>query len=416
MGIGLMRLLSFPASLLCSMILARMLGPTRYGQYAFIMALVPLLALPAAGGIPRLLTREVANFSHTASWALYRGILRFGYGWVALYSVLLVGAAALFFLLSGAAATDSKWQLLPAATLLVPLLGVIAVLNGATKGLGFVALSEAPAQIIRPFAFLVVVSILAVYGRLTPELAIGGQIAAAGVASAAAAYFLRRRQPGGAQQQPAASAIHVWSAMLVPITFIALVGTLNSQIGIVLLGLLSKDESVAALQLADSGAKLVALSLTIVNMVIGPQIVKYKLANDKKGLQQLSRQSARSALLIAAPIALVFFVFGESLIALVFGAQYVELTFWPLAILALGQLISVFFGSVAYLLTMSGHEQTTLTGQIVALGVNVVACSILIPRYGAVGAALGVTAGLVVFNIILGAQVYRRLGIRPTAV
>ena len=150
-------------------------------------------------------------------------------------------------------------------------------------------------------------------------------------------------------------------------------------------------------------------------MIIGPQIVKYRLENNTKGLQHLSRQSARSALLFAFPIAATFFLFGEELIDFAFGTGYPKLVFWPLVILAVGQLVSVFFGSVGYLLIMSGNEKETLRGQILALFVNVLVCSLLIPQYGAVGAALGVMAGLVAWNIILAVRVYQRLGIRPTA-
>ena len=73
MGIGAMRAAAVPVSLACSVILARMLGPDAFGQYAFIMALVPLLALPASGGVTRFLTREVANCLRAEAWSRFRG-------------------------------------------------------------------------------------------------------------------------------------------------------------------------------------------------------------------------------------------------------------------------------------------------------------------------------------------------------
>lgn len=415
-GVGAMRVLSFPASLLCSIILARMLGPARFGQYAFIMALVPLLALPTGNGIARLLTREVTKFAHAEDWGRYRGILRFGYGWVLAYSL---GVLIVILLLAGTLDSDAlagKWRYLPGAAVLVPLLGVIAVLNGATKGLGFVTASEAPSQLVRPLAFLLILAAFAAYGQLTTAVAIGGQLVATGVAVVVAAVLLARKQPGVASHHNAMYATRDWSLMLLPMTLIALVATLNAQFGIVLLGLIGTDESVAAFQIADSGAKLVTLSLVLVNMVIGPQIVKYRLADDSAGLQHLSRQSARSALLIAGPLAFAFIIFGKPIITLFYGAEYAAIAYWPLTILALGNLASVFIGSVGYLLIMSGYEKETLRGQVISLVVNIVACSVLIPLYGAVGAALGVMIGVIVWNVLMAARVYSRLGIRPSAI
>ena len=392
-----------------------MLGPAQFGQYAFIMALVPLLALPTVGGVARLLTREVTKFSHAEAWGKYRGILGFGYRWAFVYSLAVLVTMLLAWGFLGTEFFTGKWRYLPGAAVLVPLLGVIAVLNGATKGLGAMAASEAPAQLVRPVAFLLFLVAFAVYGHLTTAIAIGGQAVAAGIALVIAAYLLKLNQPRTAKEHTATFATRDWSSMLVPLTLIALVGTLNSQFGIVLLGLIGTDESVAAFQIADSGAKLVVLSLTLVNMVIGPQIVKYRLAGDLRGLQALSRQSARSALLIAGPVAVAFILFGEPIIALFYGAEYADIAFWPLAILAFGNLISVFFGSVGYMLTMSDLENETLRGQAISLSVNIVACSILIPVYGAVGAAIGVTIGVVVWNVVLAIRVYHRLGIRPSA-
>jgi hypothetical protein len=45
----------------------------------------------------------------------------------------------------------------------------------------------------------------------------------------------------------------------------------------------------------------------------------------------------------------------------------------------------------------------------------VVACVALIFAFGAIGAALGTTIGLVTWNVLLAIQVKRRLGIRPSA-
>jgi O-antigen/teichoic acid export membrane protein len=416
LGVGAIRALAIPLSLACSIIVARMLGPERYGQYVFVLAIVPLLALPVVGGVQRLLMREVARYSRSDAWGRLRGILRFSHGWVIGYSALLIPLVFVVLHLAGVADAGGRPELLGLAAFMVPLLGLMALQNGALKGLGAVAASEVPMQIIRPLAFLVAVSILGLSGRMSPSLAIGGQLAAGGLTVAAGLLLMRRERPASIGDHAADFDLRGWSSTLVPMTLIGVVGTLNAQIGVLLLGTLGDDAAVAALGIADSGARLALVSLTLVNMVIPPQIVRYQQDGDRRGLQLLARQSARAALVLAAPVALAFFVFGEPLVRLLFGAQYADIVPLPLAILAFGYLVSVFFGSVGLLLTMSGFEKETLRGQVIALLVNVAACGLLIPTFGAVGAATGATLGLVVWNVVLAIRVRKLLGIRPTAV
>lgn len=416
LGVGAIRALAIPLSLACSVIVARMLGPTRYGQYVFVLAIVPLLALPVVGGVQRLLMREVARYSRSGTWDRFRGILRFSYGWVAGYSVILIPLVIVVLGFVSFSDADGRMELFRPAVFLVPLLGFMALQNGALKGLGSVAVSELPMQIIRPLAFLIVVSILAISGRMSPSLAVGGQLVAGGLTVAAGLLLMRRERPTSIGDYAPVFDLRGWSSTLVPMTMIGVVGTLNSQIGIILLGMLSDDAAVGALGIADSGAKLVLVSLTLVNMVIPPQIVRYQQDGDRRGLQLLARQSARAALLIAAPVALAFFVLGEPLVRLLFGDQYAGIVPLPLAILAFGYLASVFFGSVGLLLTMSGFEKETLRGQVIALVVNVSTCGLLIPRFGAVGAATGATLGLIVWNVVLAFRVRNLLGIRSMAV
>jgi O-antigen/teichoic acid export membrane protein len=333
---------------------------------------------------------------HANSWGQYRGLLRFSHTWVITYSLLLI-AVVLVVTRSLEMPVDSKWSLLPIAALMVPFLGLGAILNGTLKGLGFPAGAEAPTQIVQPAVFLGIVSLVALYEQTTPRLALGGQIVAAAIAFLAAAILYRTRRPKTVVEQQAVYSPREWTKSLAPITMNVFVRTLNAQVGILMLGLLASDASVAALRIADRGAQMVVLSLTIVNIVIGPHIVRCRADGDQEKLQRLARQSARYAFVLAAPMTLVFVLY------------------LPLVILAAGQLVSVFFGSVGYLLTMSGREVDTLHGQVIALLVTVVSCAALIPFYDAVGAAIGISIGLLCWNIILARRVFRYLGIRSTA-
>ena len=415
MGVGAMRLVAIPIGLLTSIILARTLGPESFGQYAFVMALLPLLSLPVAGGVPQVLTREVAGYSYAGQWSLYRGVVRGAHIWVLSISLMVVAVYFAGGPLAGWIPSEGRWALLGIIILMVPFNGLNAVRNGTIKGLGFPGQAEMPSQLLQPFIILAAYCALAGIGGLTPKTAVWAQVFGGALTFVFATVLFYKIRPKTSLSHPPVYETKKWAVALFPFTLIVLVNTFNTQVGIVLLGFLGTDEAVAAMRVGERGAQFVALSLGLVNAVISPHIVNAYRDGDLKKLQQLSRQSARGAFIIALPIGLILILAGKPLIGLAFGEEFTAISYLPLIILVAGQLVNVFFGSVGQFLSMSGHEKDTLKGQVLALVVNVTACAILIPLYGAVGAAAGVSIGIITWNSMLGILVFKRLRIRPTA-
>ena len=414
-GVGVMKLLSIPVGLATSIILARTLGPEGFGQYAFIMALIPLIALPVNGGLPQLLTREIASFAHANDWSFYRGALRAAHAWVLLVAALVLIVYWTFGIGLGWVSTEGKWSLLPIALLMVPLLGLTAVRQGTIKGLGLPAYAEIPGQLIQPFVMLLLFGFLAWQGMLSTEAAITAQVTGAALVFFLASWMFFRVQPTEAKGLTPKYQLNRWKSALLPFSLIALVSTFNIQISVIVLGIFSTDEQVAAMRVAERGGQFVMMSLTLVNMVIAPYIVRAHRDGDRALLQNLAQKSARGSLLLALPVAGILILGGESLIKLAFGADYAAISYWPVVIIAVGQLFNVFFGSVGYLLSMSGYEKDTLKAQLLAVIINVATSVILVPRFGAVGGALSVAMSLIIWNIMSAVLVKKRLAITPSA-
>ena len=412
LGVGTMYVLAIPVGLLTNIILARTLGPVLFGQYIFVLAMLWLLALPSMGGVLQLLTREVAAFKHAGEWALYRGVVRAAHAWVLLMALLVLATYIVAGPITGLMPVDGKWALLGIVILLVPLQSLHAVRNGTIKGLGFPALAEMPTQALQPIILLLVFAVLAAFGVLTAPWALWAQVGVAALTLGIASILFCRLRPQVAADCEPAYRPRDWLMALLPFTLISLVGTFNTQIGIVLLGTLGTDEAVAVFRIGERGGRFVALSLGLVNMVISPHIVRTYREGNLQRLQQLSRQSARGAFMIALPISLILIVFGRPIIQFTFGEDYAG-AYLPMVILVIGELFSVGFGSVGVLLSMSGNEKLTLWGQLAGLGVTGALAAILIPFYQAIGAAIAVVSGLVVWNIVLGYSVFRNLKIRP---
>ena len=414
-GVGALKLISIPLTLAASILLARSLGPEGFGQYAFVIALITTLSIPLGPALMQLTTRETALMHQSGELGQVRALLRWGNRHVLLGSALILVGVGGIAIWNAEWQIDDRWTLVLLSLAALPLLGLNAIRSGILAGLRRVVIGQFPDLVIRPLALLFVATVLFLGGLLSPLTAVAAFIAGAVSALIVGAVLLRRTFPETGDDLPSNDAAQhkQWRRAWMPFTLLVAASTLNAQIGILLLGWFSADDQVAAMQVAERGAMLVVLSLAVVNLVIGPHISQVHKTGDRVQIQDLSRYSARMAMLVALPIALPLIFFGAPILTLVFGEEYAEIATLPLAILAIAQVINVTFGSVGTLLTMSGFERDALLGQVVALVVNVIAAVSLIPIMGVVGAAIATAIGLVCWNFALGLLVMRRLKIRP---
>src|SRR5262245_30482680 len=58
-----------------AIVLAKMLGPSGYGTYAFVMALVGFVTIPSELGVPGLAVREIAAANARKDWGSMRGFI-----------------------------------------------------------------------------------------------------------------------------------------------------------------------------------------------------------------------------------------------------------------------------------------------------------------------------------------------------
>jgi O-antigen/teichoic acid export membrane protein len=86
-----------------------------------------------------------------------------------------------------------------------------------------------------------------------------------------------------------------------------------------------------------------------------------------------------------------------------------------MAILSVGQIVNAATGSVGFLLAMTGRERVSMRILVASLALNVVANLALVPRYGMLGAAVGTTLAMTVWNVAMVVAVRRSLGVMPSA-
>lgn len=205
-----------------------------------------------------------------------------------------------------------------------------------------------------------------------------------------------------------------WFKSIIPLSLLEGVLIINSQTDLLMLGMLGSETEVALYRIAFQGAALATIGLTAVASMAMPYMARYHTQNRVDKLAYLSVMSARSSMLLALPVLLLFIFFGKEILLAFFGESFID-GYIILLILTSSQFINAFFGASGRVLNMAGLEKTSLKTMVLATIINIILNAALIPFYGAAGAALATGASIIIRNIILWSVVYKYFGIDSTA-
>lgn len=400
---------------LISLLLARLLGVTGYGAYAYALAWVRFLVVPALLGLDKLLIREIAACHTQSAWGLMRGLLR-------RTNQAVLGASVGFGMLGAAVGLALAGHLgsqmvttLWVALIMVPLLAFTRIKQATLQGLQKVVRGQVPELLIQPLLFIILVgSAYLVLGKgLGPPSVAGMYVGAAGVALLVGARLLSQALPTAVRKASPTYQMRAWVRSAMPLLFVGGMYIINSRISIIMLGSLKGAEAAGIYTVADQGAALITYVLFAVSAPLAPTVASLYALGDMERLQRVITKSVRVILLFALPIAFVLIVFGYWFL-LLFGHDFTRGQ-TALIFLSVAQLMTAIVGPVSLLLIMTGHERDAAKGIGICALLNVILNALLIPLWGLNGAAIATTSSTITWNLLLAIWVYRRLGIYPTA-
>lgn len=399
------RLGSVALAFLASLIYARALGTNDFGRYAHVTAVVTVLSIPAALGLPQYLLKQAAGhperIAQLRSWADRRS--------------LPAGLAVSALMCALAAVSDetTRWLFVIAAP--IPLLTTRGSIRRALlQSLGLIAKSQFSLLLVAPAAALLVTSSLWVtQGHVEAWQLMLATLAASLLPTAINNRQLLRYTPTNTESRPGTLPA---STLAASIRFMWLGGMylLISRLDLIMLGTLSDPASAGMYAVATRAADLVPLILITVNAVLAPRIAELHRKGCHSQLQNLITRSMRLVTITTFPLAVGLFIFSEVLLRFFYGDTYAAAS--PvLRLLTLAQFILVLGGPLGTLLEMTGHERASLRIMVWIVALNVVLNSALIPIMHAEGAAISTCLSLIVGRILLWRAVRRTTLIRPTA-
>ncbi len=402
--------------MLTSVTLARILGVQEFGVYSFILSFITLVGLPLRGGLPTLVTREVAKYHSGEKWGYIKGLTRTSFIFICLLSLIIT--AGVFFAGGYGYLKLNEYANLELLVFcfLVFFLGLVFLKASVLKGLRKVVHGNLAEQLIIPSVFLIIIGIVDSSGNeLTAVSSLNFYLCAVVFGFITLSFLEVRNYPSNYRSIAIQTEVKNWGTSLLPLTIFSSLSIASGQISLFLIGVLDNEASVALFRVSMQISVLVGLGLTIVNSVIAPYIVRLSDLDENKKLQRLLFYSALFSTLFALPLVIVFCMFGKRIIDLLFGIQFAQ-AYSSLVILSLGQLFNAISGSVALVLNMRGHEFETVKGVGIALILNIAITIILIPNFGYVGAAYGATLSQLVWNALLIIRTYKLTGLNTTAI
>jgi O-antigen/teichoic acid export membrane protein len=395
--------------------LARGLGVSGYGYYGIALSVITLCGIPGEMGLPRLVTREVAAAMVRKDYAHLFGVLR----WADRLAIAISALVAIGLVITALVIQEFRPSPLCLALAfgapVVPLLALSRVRGGALQGLHHIVRGQVPANFLRPVVqSLILLLAYAVGLALNPANAMVINAMASSVAYVIAAYWLAQRLPVAVP----AEIVHAgreWLASSIPMALTDGMRVLQSELSILLLGLLTAPAQVGLFRVAAATAFAAATPIAVINHVAFPVIARLHEENNRPRLQRtvtgLAQMQFGAVLLLSAPL----IVAPEFLLTLIFGPEFAPAG-GALRILALAQVVNAAFGPNIALLNMTRNERRVTRAMAIGLALNIVAVAALASVWGPTGPAIALFASLLLWNVLTWVDGRRILGIDSSLV
>lgn len=388
-------------------LLARLMTAEDFGLYSVILSTVTLISLPFIGGFTTFTMRHVASYRAKEEWSALRGLLQFSLLWIVIGAAVFISVSYASF---NALGIEKYIWGLP-IILLMPLLLYFGAIS---RGLKKVIQGRFFEFFLQPFVFFALCLVSYFKGiDLTVVSALKFYAVSIVIGIICSAFFALKSLPEGIKEK---ASFHVkeWTKSAVPLIFAVGLVVANMNIDIVMVGALAGEEEAGQYRVASRMAAFVLFILFASNNAVSPRISALYATGEKAKLQRIITTVSRVALALTLPIALILFLFAESILSLAFGAAFVAAS-TALMILIGANLFSVIMGQVGQVLSLTGHEKYTAIAVLIAVIINVSLNAYLVPQMGMNGAAIATGLSIVIWNALLAFWSVQKTGLHCTA-
>ena len=397
-------------------VLARLLGLTDFGQYAFFVSCFNIAVLVGKFGLDQLVLRDVRTLRENGYLLQLAALRRISVGWVSMAAALSATVLAAMMSVRASAYDLGLGGVLPAACAVAVLAALTALNAQALISTGRVLLGFCPDAVGRPLLMLMLFGVLW-------WIEVGVDLAGALLLFAAAVTMVwlfselagrkfvwsaspKTHQAGGDTRLS-------WREVIsesFPMLLVAASFLLATQTDILVLGVVSSPEQVATYSVASRLAMLAQLGLVASQSALASQIRKAFSDGNQVALQQHLDTVVYAAMAFAGVAVVVILVSSDVLLGM-FGNDFAGAGI-PLQILLVYQLINCATGATGVLLNMTGLQRECAKSLAFAVALNFALSVPLAMKFGAIGAAAATVATMSFWNIAMTYYVFRRRAAR----
>jgi len=391
-------------------LLARWLGSHQFGTYVYVWTCLLLAGDLVHLGLPLTAQRFVPEYTQSGAIGLLRGYLS-GSRWIIFAAGLAFALVAALSVYALNEAVDADLSLpFYFACLALPVYGLTFMTDGLARAYNWINIALMPAYILRPLLLIGTVAAMRAAGAKLDAAVVMAVLACASWATVLLQTVqfnrkLRAVVPAGPKQYDAWK----WLGTGLPILFVWGLYTLLTSTDVVVLKQFRSAEEVAHYYAAAKILALVSIIHFAVAATSAHRFTSFHVAGDRAALARFAASTIRWVFWLSLALGLLVLAFGRPLLTL-FGADFVA-GYPVMVILAVGQLARAAVGPAERLLNVLGQQRACAVAYAAAFAVNIGACLLLAPAYGAIGAAIATAAAFAVESALLFVIAKRRLGL-----
>ncbi|WEX09021.1 lipopolysaccharide biosynthesis protein [Chelativorans sp. AA-79] len=405
-----MRIVNAVIAFVSQVLLARYMGGFEYGIFVLVWVTMIILGNTACLGFQTSVIRFVPEYEAKDRPAELRGIL------VASQRIVFLSATALA--LAGALGIwlfeeeIQSYYVLPfyLGLICLPMIALGDLLQGTARAHGWPLWSMTPSFFIRPMLILVFLWTLHMAGS-QPDAA------AAVLAAIFATYlttllqiaYVARGTESPHRPVKPAFRLREWLIVSLPIFLSNGFYYLLTNADVLLVGRFMQPTDVAVYFATTKALALVHFVYYAVRTGVIQRYSAYLHSGDRAALARFARETTYWTFIPATIMGLAVLALGKPILML-FGPGF-DAGYPLLFLLVAAVIFRATVGPAESLLTMSGHENSSVVVYAITLAVNIGLSVFLIPRLGLWGVAIGMSTALVVEAVLLAFTVRRKLGI-----
>jgi O-antigen/teichoic acid export membrane protein len=251
-------------------------------------------------------------------------------------------------------------------------------------------------------------------GGLSAADAVSLQLVASAVACAVVLLLVRRalaRLP--ASEGPVRVVRSEWLRVALLMGGAALFLVVDAQVGLLVLGAAASDADAGVYAAALQCLAPFVLVQAAGRIALTSTVARLGAAGERERLQRGLRTATRGVAAVASAAALVLLVAPSEVLGL-FGEGFDDGAS-ALRILAVAYLVNSLCAFNGMVLIVRGEERVAMVAAFVCLLLDVGLCLVLVPPFGAIGAAVAVLVTVTARNIFNSRSTWRRLGLDTTA-